>query len=1657
MNAYNALTKRLSVISESILDFYYNRASSPPGFLMLILIIRIAVLIITTINFGYILSKPDINPPALKNITAIILWFYFFFIIHLLVIAFIKPDKFENLKTQKLQILIDGSVIAYLYWTSAHFNKQPDPYIFLFYFLPLLVTARFFPFKTLMITTISIIAISVSTWLTTLSTDQLLSLEYWFSDLLPQLGFLVILTIFYLIYYRRRKMGERLETFALQLEDQLDHMWQGWFCVSQSFNITAMDAAIRQRHTMLEGEATCAQIFCLIEAPNYDHCNKCSIYKILQEENTIEESEVEFTDLNGSPYPAQITALSILNNRQQITGVSAWVRDLDERKLFLQKQRMFTESLERVIDQNRLEDRAHVQNLARRLEAISQASESALSTDLFRGADEIVRAMVLMLGCRIATVRQYHMDEETGMEGLLLSNSFGLDEIDIEKISFLDLTSSSLAVKAFKTGEDQYVEDFKNSGLSTFEIFWNGFDLRSMACFPLKAQGEVIGTFTLFRNRIQGFSESDLQLGRALSNIMATLVANQRQLAREQKDSERRSRELDILSVLSHKLVTIKNPDELAQLIADIVRIELHAETSAVFIKQENQLLRHAISGLEKDWFKDEIYQVGMGLTGKVALQEPDQLFGKSMLENNVEDSGLVIPENLMRYSRKLRSGTVKHLLAVPLNGLEGTFGVLRVVNKLDSKGRLDKHGFSEQEAELMTTIACIVAVAMENAKSFEVEKKKHLLEQALRQSTRKLTSKLEEDEILATILAQLREVVNYDTASLFLWEKDGLRLKSMSGFSPKEQETLRNICLNPETNIPFRRMRENLLPILINNLSNEQILDPIAGTSRIQSWIGAPLIIKNQIIGWLSVDSWSLDKFTLEDMEVAQDFAQQAAIAIDNARQFQLQKEQVDLLIKLDQELVEITSSTDINLTMNRIARSASKLMNCEMAGVALYDKERKEIRAIPGIGSVGVPEEYVRQFVFPIDHSGGMVLKEKRVYHSNDASTDSQSIFGHRLIDPIGAKGVLAAPLLAGDFMVGVLYVACHTPRDWTNFELTFFSILSNHAAIALRNSELFDIKERRAELLDLLHNLSIAGQLTNKPEVIYNILLTAVTAEYGLRFNRALLMLYDKNNNSLKGFTGIGQMENSDAFHVWETLDDKSHSFESYIEDVLSNGIHQYTALHYKAKNLEIPIHVNTDDIFSRVFLRRKLEVINPSNEYGKLDEDFHRIFDVDPFVVAPLLVNNEVVGMLVADNKITGDPIDKLQLDLLESCASQAAAAIYRSNLHQQLEERVHVLENLQELTRVFSELAEPREVLHQIAEATTNVLHADIAYLAPYDQEKDELLVKEAVTAGAKTEFQHEGTFSTYGLTALAKQEPSGLVVIEDLKAKTNLRSRFAEQEDVHSVAVCRLELRRKIVGMLYVNYCRYHWFSEMELNTLRMLAGQAAVAIHNAQLLKQNESLAAQRERNRLREDLHDVLNTYAFKVMEPAESIFEKERGKDHQDLVLVNDAEELWRFSRHTYRQLERILEDMRDPVLVERGLPSALQLLVEQSKFPMDVLVINGDVRPSAEVELALYRICQEAISNIHKHAKLSKDYNNLCKIILDLFPNESRLFVQDFGAGFSPEIIGDRKKRMGLQAMENWARKVSAEITIASSPGKGTTLEVIVSRATKENAK
>ena len=1800
------IPSRRQRLKAGIIDYLSNRAGTEQAFLNLINWFRFAILIFLTLRFGVSQEAYTDNVPLFLAIR-LALWCYFIFIVSLRFLANFQPRLFESDRSKKIQVLVDITVIAFFYAVGG----APDSDIFLFYFLPLLVIARYFATGA-MAAFLGLTGLATAvTWYYLVSPENLTSFSYWIEVLLSRPGFLGVLTLFYLVYQRRRQTVGHLTRAESDLLYQFHSLAVGAYAVDSNLRVISVNEVMVERHGPdLMGKG-CSDAFCHATNGTETACRQCPARTAIEQSQATAGVELFMVDRQGTSYLARVSALPVFGEQGAAIGATAIVEDLSRRKVFEGQLRSYAADVERAVETLVQESRARAEEKTRQLEAISRAAAAVLSPDQPLRINQIIRTMAGLLRCQIATVRRYEWDSTRGQSGLTLRHSFGYPIDNTSQWHFLSLKSASLVVDAFQKGEARRTDDVQAvSDLIHFKSKARQYGLHAMACFPLLAQGEKLGTVSMYRNRRERFSPEEMSLGQALANNLAAAIANQNLIERVSTEADSRQKRLKALNALSQRLVPHDNVDSLTELVTDFVRERLAAEVAAVFLLEGNYLYRQAISGVEPGWFGDEHYAVGHGITGKAALAAEGERYGRMVVENRVSESNNVIPEHLTRYRQQLATGTVQHLLAVPLNGQEKSFGVLRVVNKVDSGGQLQPEGFDQWDVELLTTIACIVAVAIENtqrlaeqtflmqvgqtvttslsrqdiltrslhkavtflqaeagavilpdpnsgdmvfshiggqgaeqlrgrtipagkgitgfvfatgapalvpdvtqdprfyaqveaqtnfstrsllsvpiqagdsnigvleilnkrqgtftstdlrllsalsawiaiavekARLFEAEQKRRRLAEALRQAMQIFSSTLDANNILDTILSQLGSVVTYNTASLFLLEKNVLRLKAHAGFSGEESDTLTNICLDASQNVPFQTMLATQQPYIVADAQQEQVLERIIGTGRIRSWIGAPLLFGNRVLGQLAVDNWLPGQYTADDAAVVMAFAQQVAIAIANARLYGQQQERANQLLILNNSLVDFTTAQSMGEVLDKVAQCVIELLHCEIAGVALYDKEKGEVYSLPDHGYLGVSPAYARKFRFHIDTPGGDVLRSRRIHTVEDVTADPDSIFGEALTKPIGVRGIMAAPMLISERKVGILYAGSREPRQFGDDEQTLLSILAGQAAVAIRNAELFTEKERRAELLELFNQISIASQRTSDLASILNIVLTGVTAEYGLRFNRAILLLVDAARQNLVGYTGIGQTSRAEAQAIWERLHDES--FDQHVHGVLQYGVPEPTSLYYAARNLQIPIKTDSQEVFSHAYVTGKSLIVDPARGEWLIDTNFYRLFEPGTFALVPLSGDGRTIGIMVVDNKFTGGAITPGDLELLGTCASQAAAAIERTELHEAVQNRIRVLHLLQEVGRTISQLSDLRQVLERIAKAANEVLAADISYLTPFDPEKKELLVELGVSAGLADTFTHDRTYSHTGLTTLVMNEPGGLVIIDDISLRPRLSSRFVKQAGIQSVAAVRLEFRGETVGVLYVNYRQRHLFDDQDKQVLKMFAGQAAIAIHNARLMKQMEALATQKERNRLRDDIHDALNTFQFKVMLPLEVVLDRIKAMGDDD--VAEELSQLWRFSNYTNQNFHRIMQDMRDPILVEKGLVAAIIALkkniLDASGIETD-LGISGKVRPSAEVEHVLYRIAQEAISNVVKHANLASDGQGRVHVVLSLDSTPIRLSIQDNGIGFALDQIQNNSIGVGMGAMKNWAKQIGAEFSIISAPGRGTRIEVTVS--------
>ena len=243
----------------------------------------------------------------------------------------------------------------------------------------------------------------------------------------------------------------------------------------------------------------------------------------------------------------------------------------------------------------------------------------------------------------------------------------------------------------------------------------------------------------------------------------------------------------------------------------------------------------------------------------------------------------------------------------------------------------------------------------------------------------------------------------------------------------------------------------------------------------------------------------------------------------------------------------------------------------------------------------------------------------------------------------------------------------------------------------------------------------------------------------------------------------------------------------------------------------------------------------------------------------------------------------------------------------------------------------------------------------------------------------------------------------------------------------------------EVYGGMLLYYTEPRGFSEDEIELAVAFADQAALAIENSRLRDQVEQSATVAERDRLARDLHDTVTQTIFSASLIAEAM---PRVWEHHPEEGRRGLEELRQLTRGALAEMRTLLVELRPAALTEKPLGELLRHLTEavtsRSRIPV-TLTVEGDSSLEPTLQVALYRIAQEALNNVAKHAGATQASVNLhCQ------PGRVTLHIRDDGRGFAPgDVLPDR---LGMGIMRERAENIGAALEVKSQPGCGT--QVIV---------
>jgi signal transduction histidine kinase len=436
---------------------------------------------------------------------------------------------------------------------------------------------------------------------------------------------------------------------------------------------------------------------------------------------------------------------------------------------------------------------------------------------------------------------------------------------------------------------------------------------------------------------------------------------------------------------------------------------------------------------------------------------------------------------------------------------------------------------------------------------------------------------------------------------------------------------------------------------------------------------------------------------------------------------------------------------------------------------------------------------------------------------------------------------------------------------------------------------------------------------------------------------------------------------------------------------------------------------------------------------------------------PVALAALRSGGRLYGALAVPD--TADlPIDDDDVDLLEALAAQVAGPIAGAVHYAETERLAAQLRRQAERLAVLNQVAglvtstQPRTTIWA---AVVEVVQRGFGYpqvdLLMADELENELIL--VASAGAYVAAPL-GSRQHMNLGLLGRAARTGEVLnVADVRSAPDYLE-VLERAAIRSELVVPISGANRIYGMLNVESPAIAAFQPDDETLLRTAADMLAGLMANMQLSDRAQAAAVLEERQRLARELHDSVSQQLFSMTLTAQAArAHLDRSPERLPALL----ERLQETAAAALAEMRALIHQLRPPALSDQGLVVALQqyaqTLAGREQLHIALQVV-GDDRAARGLELPVFRIVQEALNNIVKHAAARS-----VQISLEFLPERLLIRVVDDGRGFDPSVTpSGTSRQFGLLTMRERAAEAGGTCTVASQPGRGTAVTVVIPRPT-----
>jgi signal transduction histidine kinase len=427
----------------------------------------------------------------------------------------------------------------------------------------------------------------------------------------------------------------------------------------------------------------------------------------------------------------------------------------------------------------------------------------------------------------------------------------------------------------------------------------------------------------------------------------------------------------------------------------------------------------------------------------------------------------------------------------------------------------------------------------------------------------------------------------------------------------------------------------------------------------------------------------------------------------------------------------------------------------------------------------------------------------------------------------------------------------------------------------------------------------------------------------------------------------------------------------------------------------------------------------------------------------FLGVPILLRGVAYGNLYLTEKSDGEEFTPEDEELVQLLAAQAAVAVENARLY---ESATRWLDQLQSLTDVGNALAteiELPKLLQLITDRLRELLNARIVYIAMPSGDGQSSI---ATVSGENAEH-YVGIALESGKSKTARVlERRRSERVDSLLDDPEVDQAVARRMGARTGMWVPLVVRERAIGVLVAQDKQEAdaRFTDEDLRLAEAFAERAALAIDLSERVARDalrRVVAGQElERRRLARELHDETGQALASILLGLKGIEEAADDPEQRKSVL-----ELRELVVQTLLDVRRLAVELRPSALDDFGLVPALEQLSEhfreQTGINVHIETAVGETRLSGEAETAIYRIVQEALTNVIKHAQAET-----VSVVVTRQGDRVVALIEDDGKGFDPGSTSH--ERLGLLGMRERIALVDGRISVESRPGEGTTIVVEV---------